>query len=147
MRQPADDAIELARQMEMATLGETFDKVREDWKPSIEEKTTEEVVFMDGKGKVTPCIEFKDENFGILSTQIAWTNVKCPICDTYNSNSFCFDPEKDRTAYLTNCLNCEGEVIVNIPIEINNALIKIFKKKTRELFGQQGDQKSLSNFF
>jgi len=81
-------------------------------------------------------IDFKLEDWGILTGGVEWTELKCPHCGKYHSNSFIFTFEKDKTEYVGNsCQHCGGEVKVKIPLDINNQIYEVLQKRLARLRG------------
>ena len=73
-------------------------------------------------------IDFKLDDWGILSMGMAWTELHCPFCGKYNSNNFIWEFEPDKTSYTGNpCHSCGKQLKVNISIELNNAIFKKIK--------------------
>lgn len=89
-------------------------------------------------------IQFKLEDWGILTMGVVWTNIYCPYCKEYNSNSFLFDLEMNRTEYTGKCKHCHRELKIKISEKENNALFKGVEKRYREAIA--GKNTPLTNF-
>ena len=89
-------------------------------------------------------IEFKPDDWGILTMGVVWTNLYCPYCHKYHSNSFLFDLEMDKTEYTGECQICHQKLKIKINKDENNALFKAVEKRYRQVIA--GKNTPLTNF-
>lgn len=89
-------------------------------------------------------IQFKEKDWGILTMGIMWTNLYCPYCKKYHSNSFLFDVEKDKTEYIGECEICHENIKIIIDKDKNNALLEAIIQRGREALA--GKNSPLTNF-
>jgi len=76
---------------------------------------------------MTHTIEFSEENYSIISPDVAWCSKKCPACKQYHSQNFIPVIERDTTHYIVPCMMCKAEVVVVADVEFVNKLVDWFE--------------------